>query len=570
MKKIFRPFLAALATAVIIVPLIVSTFAANGTTHFYLNPATQSLAIGDALTVQIRLGTDQQIGYVKTYLDFPANLLSVANISTTNTDFEAQIEQSYDNTGGTVKIARTGNQRPGILLVASVTFITKSSGNAIVSFEGSTWASSAQYFPNQVTGKTNGSYFVGSQTPAPTPPPTPTPTHSPTPAPKPTAKPTPSPVGPTSIRPPNVTPTANNPIGDPGKLSINSVTILPSYNNAVASWVTTFASACTFVYGTSPDNLSNSQVLDQKQTIHRISMTALEPGKKYYYRISAKTDKDQQAEYDGDFSTTGYPVKIVLRSSSKKLVNNAGVTIDDATLQTGQDGTAPFNLSEGTHPVIISANGRSKNTSLKVSAKDIPTDGSEPEVQFFSFTIPSANPLPWIFSVIVLAGLASAVVVFLRSKRRKKTVHHSHENTVKVNKPHEQEQSPKATALHVLKHAKAAVSARPPSPAKPKPATVPIPAPAPPPLPKSQPLPKPPVIPPLPELPGHPAIPPVPVSPPPAQPVPHLGEHESLPDMVKRTVHTTPPKVVEEEPKDMFDLAEEQYHYDEKFKKPPK
>lgn len=227
-NKVIRPFLAALATALIIVPLIVITFADNSTTaSLYLQPASQTIKQGATFTAQVKLATSGKVGYVKSYLDYPTGKLKVISISGSGSNFNTKLEESFDNGSGQIFIARSSNtSQSGNLLVATITFQTKNTGQAVVSFNNNSKVSETKSQPNILSSKSSGYYTVSAST-APPPSSTPPPS-SPTPTPSsPTTSPTttqPSTSTPTTTRPPTSTsnPTPNSSTNSTSEPSSNT------------------------------------------------------------------------------------------------------------------------------------------------------------------------------------------------------------------------------------------------------------------------------------------------------------------------------------------------------------
>ncbi len=178
-KKIRQPhalqaILAAVGVGVVGISLLFISFAATSTVKLYLAPASKSVNVGDSFTVKVKLQSDQQLRYVKAYVNFPASKLQVTSISSANSDFPTKSEEAFDNTAGHVKFTRSSsNNRTGTLEVASITFKAKQSGTAPVSFDSSSAAASNQYYPypNLLTATAGGTYTI--TTPAPPPPPPP-------------------------------------------------------------------------------------------------------------------------------------------------------------------------------------------------------------------------------------------------------------------------------------------------------------------------------------------------------------------------------------------------------------
>ncbi len=167
--------MAAVGVGIVGISLLFISFAATSTVKLYLAPATKSVNIGDSFTVKVKMQSDQQLRYVKAYVNFPASKLQVTSISAAGSDFPTKSEETFDNTAGQVKFTRSSsNNRTGTLEIASITFKAKQSGTATVSFDSSSAAASNQYYPypNLLTATAGGTYTIAAPTTPSPPPPT--------------------------------------------------------------------------------------------------------------------------------------------------------------------------------------------------------------------------------------------------------------------------------------------------------------------------------------------------------------------------------------------------------------
>lgn len=216
MKKALRPFLAALATALVIVPLIIIAFADNNDRAvLYLDPASKTIKQNELLSVKINLATNGQVGFVRAIIDFPADKLKVTAISASGSNFDNKVEESIDNTGGHLNVTRSAsNTQRGSLLVAIVTFKALKPGRAITTFASNSKVSESRTSTNILANSSGGSYTISE----PSSPPPPTPPQNTNPSPPASNNPAPSntttnnTTSPATTTPTNNTkPPANNP-----------------------------------------------------------------------------------------------------------------------------------------------------------------------------------------------------------------------------------------------------------------------------------------------------------------------------------------------------------------------
>lgn len=203
----FRPY--RLPFAVLIVGIaglwLLKTILAATPVRLYLTPSYQSLAYRQDFAVNIRLDTGQtSIGYVKAYLTFPADKLEVSGITVAGGAFGTQLEESYDNTAGVVKIQRSNATKVnGDFLVATVTMRTKAAGTSVVSFQAGSKVAGSRTGENKLQATSSAAYTSAGPA-APAPPPT---TPAPAPTPAPTTPVVPRPVTPSPRPTPTPTPT---------------------------------------------------------------------------------------------------------------------------------------------------------------------------------------------------------------------------------------------------------------------------------------------------------------------------------------------------------------------------
>lgn len=97
------------------------------------------------------------------------------------------------------------------------------------------------------------------------------------------------------------------------EFSVDNVRVTTAIDNAAVSWTTDVTTTGTFDYGTESGTYSKSVSTDS-DTSHYISLSNLEPGTKYYYRITATALDDTEAT-SGEKSFITLPKDLALISS---------------------------------------------------------------------------------------------------------------------------------------------------------------------------------------------------------------------------------------------------------------
>ena len=102
-----------------------------------LSPSSQSIKVGEPLTVTIKFDTSGEVAkVVKASLTFPSSLLTVETdgIQTTGTAITSWTERIYSNSAGTIDLTGNPNASGADKLLASIKFTTKALGTANLSF----------------------------------------------------------------------------------------------------------------------------------------------------------------------------------------------------------------------------------------------------------------------------------------------------------------------------------------------------------------------------------------------------------------------------------------------------
>lgn len=135
---------------------------AAGTATLTLTPASQSLTLGSNLTVTITENSTDSVNAVQADLTYDSTRLQFSSIDTTTSDFDLIAQ----NTGGNGKVniaVGSTTSKTGSRIVAKVTFVTKATGAAAITFDSSCLIikNDGVNPPSNVLGtSTGGSYTI--------------------------------------------------------------------------------------------------------------------------------------------------------------------------------------------------------------------------------------------------------------------------------------------------------------------------------------------------------------------------------------------------------------------------
>ncbi len=264
--------------------------------------------------------------------------------------------------------------------------------------------------------------------------PTPTPKPTPTPTPTPVSTPTPEPSASTQTTP-ELGPEASLDITpeqiDADDLSVGSVTTKPSWKSSEISWMTSLPDVVSAIeVGTTKDKLEpGGDVTKQEDGTSLVTLLNLQAGTRYYYIITATSESDsaKKATYSGAFTTRGYPVTLQLTQESKPLPG-AKVTIDKGVYTSDKMGAVVLELADKPYSATITdKDNTSKKVSFTVAEKTIPSNGDNPQMQKFSFSIAKQStnigegtPIALIVgSAIAGLALIGGFLLFLLYRRRR-------------------------------------------------------------------------------------------------------------------------------------------------------
>ena len=492
--------------------------------RLYVSPAEQTAVANDSFSVAVRLYTPStSVDYVRAYISYPADKLQVSSISAAGSAFSYQHEQSFDNTAGQIRLGRYshGSAVNGDLLVATVTFQAKSSGDAVAAFQA---ASSVRLLSDaqqeRLTETMPGQYKI---------------------------------TGPAA--------SSSSPAA-----SVPNPSLSPNPNPAP-------------VPSTPP-------------------ATAIPPAQPS--RSASESQSGQQGDDRPDGVTV--PVKITILSRKREPVRDVQVTVDGLTQTTDHAGTVLFGLQPGVTVAQVKSGRTVKDFDITVedtAAQQITLPGE----QSFVFVLPQTGTVSAFFGgalVVPMGGLTAFIVSRRRKLQRIKVPVFGYAPATHLRKPRVQKQDPNLT-LEVHPHQLAGASiirakhitalpkpSRPPAKKK-QPAAILLPTkaktipvlPGGPPPPRAAPLaplPTPPVSSPPAAVVQLPPAMPQPVAAPVASPplaVPTIQEPlypqpkgSKTPEWqldIQRQLAKSRQAEKFEEPQDMFETADEQYHYDKKF-----
>jgi len=220
-------------------------------------------------------------------------------------------------------------------------------------------------------------------------------------------------------------PTITNPLvnntnkssSDSGAVVISDVSIKElSYTSAIISWKTNVATNSLLAYGVAEGQPEKDIESGKEQKTHKIALTNLEPGINYYFTISA-TAGSESAQYTSEFTAVGLPVKATILSADQEPIKEAEVTIDGNVQTTSADGVAYFALSSGEHEVFIVAGSRKQQFDFTVDSQAVGDAGVVAEEQSVTFIMSSGSIAGTAFAVISIM-LVSAAAGYLFIKRR--------------------------------------------------------------------------------------------------------------------------------------------------------
>ena len=433
----FLPIVLSLSLLIGLVP--VELVSAAGINKLYVTPDNSQMSVGTSFVVNIRSYSTSSTGSVKGTLLYTAGSLKVTSISIADSAYGTP---TITQGNGTIGFSGTRTPASGTAQIFAVSFLATAANNqATVGFSGDSKL-------NNTTTTYGEGKFVITNPPAPSP----SPSSSSSPSTKPSTKPstggsggsssnggtkpsftTPVPIVTTPTEPVENTTTENTePLAtvDPTGV-VESVSAIPSYTSATISWkVTAPNPTSSLSYG------SSAQSLDQQASVQNkgggnfsTSISNLNPGQKYYFSITGNGSGVSPGTYTSSVQATGFPVVINV-TENKVIAKGAQVQIGATNYVTRADGKVTIGLAAGSYSGKITTETATLNINLTVSKKDIPTDGSQPDSQSFSFDLassildngPGTTTSVFTFIGVLIGGTVIIVLgflVFINYRRRK-------------------------------------------------------------------------------------------------------------------------------------------------------
>lgn len=369
--------------------------------QLFFNPSTSQINIGSQIDVKVgSYAASASTGTVNGAITFPSNLLQIQK--TVGGSYDS-LTITPDQASGIISFnGKENHPSSGIGVIFTVTFTAINSGAATLAFSNNSTVNS-----NPAASKT-GTYTINpSNTPSP-PPPT-----------IPKTKPSPITLAPTTVQPSNVTPSPQIST-DPSGI-VNTVVITPSYTTSTITWkVNTPNPSSTLAYGVSYSTLDkHGEVTNKPDGSFTSTITGLTPGITYYFSISGTGSGNNVGTYTQSFSAQGYPTTITITENK--------IAVKSATLQIGSqnyqvtNSKITVNLAAGNYSGTVTTDTATLPINLTVVKKAIPSDGSAPESQNFSFNLTSSalsgalGSGSSIFALIgvLIGGSAILIIAFL-------------------------------------------------------------------------------------------------------------------------------------------------------------
>lgn len=449
--KFITPILVALvAFMAFAVPLDV--FAANGT--LFMTPAEGRFTPGSTFSVEVRANTGNAARPVtRATIQYPNTILEAVDSNSFGSEF-GNSSTSFNHSTGRVTYTAYDSTPPNgsNLFVYRVTFKVIGQGEAKVNFSSDVAVNgtlangqAAQYqlyparCPNGQTGTPPNCSVAPSVPQNPSPSPT-TPNRPGTgtqPSKKPPASPSTSPPAaalPSIPLPPMPEPeepvVSTEPVELPPEteeaFGIGNITTQSMYDTSTIRWQSNHPATSTLLYGTSADALDKRlEVTGNDSTEFSAVIPDLQPGEKYFYKISAQktADTTKTDTHASSVTTKGYPVKVTAFYNSELL---AGATLSlknfSGTTTTDDEGAAALELKEGTYEVVIKQNEITIEKTIAVKSLDFPA-GKVPDTQNFTLTAASSalagsGGVVIVIALLVLLLTAGMVVVLIVRKKR--------------------------------------------------------------------------------------------------------------------------------------------------------
>lgn len=451
--KFLTPIIVALvAFAAFAVPL--NVFAANGA--LFMTPAEGRFTPGSTFSVEVRANTGNATRPVtRATIQYPTSVLEAVDSNSFGSEF-GNSSTSFDHSTGRVTYTAYDTTPPNgsNLFVYRITFKVIGQGDAKVSFPSDVAVNGAlakgqdaQYqlyparCPNGQAGTPPNCSVAPSvpQNPGPS---STTPnrpgSNGTQPSKKPSASPStslPAAALPSLPLPPMPEPEepviSTEPVELPPEteeaFGIGNISTQSMYDTSTIRWQSNHPATSTFFYGTNADSLDKRiEVAGNELTEFSAIIPDLQPGEKYFYKITAQkaADATKTDTHTSSVTTKGYPVKITAFYNSELL---AGATLGlknfSGTTTTDDEGAAVLELKEGTYEVVIKQNEIAIEKTIAVKSLDFPA-GKVPDTQNFTLTAASSalaggsGVVVGVALLVLLLLVASVVIVLIVRKKR--------------------------------------------------------------------------------------------------------------------------------------------------------
>ncbi|MDB5184072.1 MAG: Subtilisin-like protein serine protease [Candidatus Saccharibacteria bacterium] len=430
-SSILRRTLSFLTSIVLVLGLLPSQFAfADTSNKLYITPDSSQMNVGTSFTVNVRSFSTASpaTGSVTGTVLYTASKLQVTSISIGGSDYGSPTIKQGD---GTIDFSGTRSPSPsGSAQIFAITFQASVAGSATVGFNGNSTI-------NNTTTNYSGATFTVT---SPTPPASPSsaPSSAPVSTPKSTPRTTytaPVPVVTTPVvpsQPANSITLDSQPTPTPDPTGIiDTVVVTPSYTTAIVTWkVNANNPNSTLVYGESSTQMDKSGTVQNKGSgLFTALVSGLTPGNNYFFSISGGGSNTATGTYSSTIPAQGYPVTVSVTENGVAS-NGAQVQIGSSSFTTRQDGKITIGLAAGSYSGTISSGTATLNINLTVAEKAIPTDGTDPASQPFSFDMkssvlssgPGSGTTVFTFIGILFGGtviLVFGFLIFINIRRRK-------------------------------------------------------------------------------------------------------------------------------------------------------
>lgn len=367
-------------TLSMVIALLPSGIVKAAANQLLVTPNSASMTVGgeQSFLIKAYIDTSSASQTATGTVTYTAGMLQAKNIATSDGwSGTPAINQSQ----GTITFSLTRpSSNTGFSTLFSVTFRAISGGTAVAGFSGDSRVN------NVTTVYKSSSMSISNPAPTPVTPPAATPKSSVVPQPS----VTPLPIVSSTPTPDPVPSEEPAPTPDPTGI-VDKVVIKPQYTSATLTWAVNAGNPkTTFRYG------SSASSLDREGTTQRTpdggftsTIQGLEPGQRYYFSITGSGDGATDGTYSGTIIATGYPITITVAENTIA-VKSAQVKIGNRTYTTASSGKVSASLAAGQYTALVTTETASSSFDFTVAKKTVPTDGSAPEAQSYSFSLSSS------------------------------------------------------------------------------------------------------------------------------------------------------------------------------------